>query len=135
MLNWVFAPYIFDVHKFCIWLFTVMYIVGQIYFHKIKFAGNIHSYLCWNSVFHISFINSSKMVLPLKYCKHYCASCRICSSVVLVTWRFYPGKLVLILKFIKKKPLCCFLLLLFYKSWQRKLNWASHIKWTVTILM
>lgn len=70
-------------------------------------------------LFDLSFVNSSKMVLPLKYCEHYCASCRICSSVVLVTLCFYPDKLVLTLKFIKKKPLCCFLLLLFYKSWQK----------------
>jgi len=69
---------------------------------------------------YLFFLSRSKMVLPLKYCKHYCASCRSCSSVVLVTLCFYPDKLVLTLKFVKKKPFCCFLLLLFYKSRQEK---------------
>lgn len=135
MFNWVFTPYIFYVHKYCIWRFTVVYVVGQMYFHNIKFTGNIHSYLCRDSVFDISFLNSSKMVLPVKYREHYCASCRICSSVVLVTLCFYPDKLVLTLKFIKKKPLCCFLLLVFYNSWQKKMNRASHVIRAVAILM
>lgn len=110
MLNWVFAQYIFDVHKYCIWLFTVVYIVGQIYFHNIKFTGNIHSFLHQDPVFDIPSVSSSKMVLPLKDCEHSCASCRICRSVVLVTLCFYPDKLVLTLKFIKKKAFVLFLI-------------------------
>lgn len=47
----------------------------------------------------------------------------------------YPDKLVLILKSIKKKPLCCFLLLVFYKSWKKIVNQASHAIWTAVILI
>lgn len=45
------------------------------------------------------------MVLPLKCCKHYCASCRICSSVVLVTV-FLSRQTGLNIKIYFKKSLC-----------------------------
>lgn len=39
------------------------------------------------------------------------------------------------IKIIKKKPLCCFLLLVFDKSWKKIANQASHATWTAANLI